>query len=131
MNCVSPRQERSSPLALTECIGLLSGALVHLPAANGKAAAGSEGSTGLCVGEREKNGSTLDINSLFLITQLGREWLGVIAGMGEVRSEYYCLSRLCRCDRRARRPSFTTVGSHVRPRCPEFLKDNVRCSHCL
>lgn len=54
MNCVSPRQERSSPLALTECIGLLSGALVHLPTANGKAAEGREGSTGLCVEEREE-----------------------------------------------------------------------------
>lgn len=51
MNCVSLRQERSSPLALTECIGLLSGALVHLPTANGKAAEGGEGSTGLCVEE--------------------------------------------------------------------------------
>lgn len=54
MNCVSPRQERSSPLALTECIGLLSGALVHLPTTNGKAAEGREGNTGLCIEERKE-----------------------------------------------------------------------------
>lgn len=54
MNCVSPRQERSSPLALTECIGLLSGALVHLLATNGKAAAEKQGSTGRCVEGREE-----------------------------------------------------------------------------
>jgi len=65
------------------------------------------------VWKREKNGSTSDINSLFLITQLGQEWLGVIAAMGEVRSEYDCLGRLCLCDRGAQQPSFTTIGSTV------------------
>ncbi|TNN82273.1 hypothetical protein EYF80_007393 [Liparis tanakae] len=65
------------------------------------------------VWKREKNGSTSDINSLFLITQLGREWPGVIAGMGEVREEYYRLGRLCLCDGGARQPSFTAIGSTV------------------
>lgn len=54
MNCVSPHQERSSPLALTECIGLLSGALVHLPTANGEVAQGREGSMLLYVEERKE-----------------------------------------------------------------------------
>lgn len=54
MNCVSPRQERSSPLALTECISLLSGALLHLPTANGKAADRREGSAEICVEERKE-----------------------------------------------------------------------------
>lgn len=32
--------------------------------------------------EREKNGGASDINSLFLIVQLGQEWRGEIGGMG-------------------------------------------------
>lgn len=63
------------------------------------------------VWKREKNGGTSDINSLFLITQLGQEWLGVIAGMGEERWEYYRLSGLCLCDRGDEHPSFTNAGS--------------------
>ena len=95
MNCVSLRQERSSPLALTQSIALLSDALVHLPTANGRSGGRDEGrertrwkrreeeEKGKEEGEKnEKKGSMPDRNPLFLIPQLGQGWMRGRGGGG-------------------------------------------------
>lgn len=111
MNCVSPRQERSSPLALTECIGLLSGALVHLPTTNGKAAEGREGSTGLCVEERKE---WQHVGYKFIVSH-GPAGAGTAAAR-DCRDGGSELGILL-CDGGDERPSVTTIASTLSQNC--------------
>lgn len=58
-----------------ECIGLLNGALVHLPTANGNAVEGREGRRGLKVKKERQHVGYKSIVSHYL-AGAGQEWLG-------------------------------------------------------
>ena len=145
MNCVSLRQERSSPLALTQSIALLSDALVHLPTANGRSGGRDEGrertrwkrreeeEKGKEEGEKnEKKGSMPDRNPLFLIPQLGQGWMRGRGGGGGEREGGEPSWEACVRVREGRIPPPPPASPSQAPRSSQWLPFRaMRDFNCL